>query len=110
MKFENVNDLKRIAYEVKNGEPITHVLIGSKKEPYFLKNEQKVFNENGSTIAFYDEHGRLFILPPRKTIFISKFILILTNAGYKKAEIPVPLSNGFDYPERVEEWKKVKEL
>lgn len=109
MKFENVNDLKRIAYEVKNGEPITHVLIGSKKEPYFLKNEQKVFNENGSTIAFYDEHGRLFILP-RRTIFISKFILILKNAGYKKAEIPVPLSNGFDYPERVEEWKKVKEL
>lgn len=105
MKFENVKDLRKHAYELKNGEPITHVLIGSKKEPYFLKNEQKVFNENGSTIAFYDEHGRLFILPN-----ISRFILILKNAGYKKAEIPVPLSNGFDYPERVEKWKKVKEL
>lgn len=107
MKFENVKDLRKHAYELKNGEVITHVL-SNKKEPYFLKKAEKVFNGNGATFAFYDENGRLFILP--KTHHLSTFIFILENSGYKKAEIPVPLSNGFDYPERVEEWKKVKEL
>ena len=108
MKFENVKDLRKHAYELKNCEVITHVLM-NKKAQYFLKNEQKVFNGNGATFAFYDEKGRLFILP-RKTHLLSKFISILTNAGYKKAEIPVPLSNGFDYPEREKEWNEIKKI
>ena len=104
MKFENVIDVKKYAYELKNGEVITHVL-SNQKEPYFLKKAEKVFNGNGATLAFYDENGKLFI-----THHLSTFIFILENAGYKKAEIPVPLSNGLDYPERVEKWKEIKKL
>lgn len=107
MEITNIIELQMEAYMLEDGEIITRPITGNEKFPFKKKDLTKVYNYNGSTLVFYNETSEAFVVPiPKNTVDL--FEKILQENGYKKAEISVPLSNGFDYPELKDKWEAVK--
>ena len=108
MTITNIIELKQESYLMKNGEKIAWRGISEKTDPFFYKNHCREFNSNGSTLVFYDEESKCYVVPiPGNTLTI--FENILHKAGYlKNYTMQVPLSNGFDTPELKDKWEAIR--
>lgn len=108
MKITTLTEMKMEAYLFKDGEIITYPLSGNRTNAWYYRDiHYKKYNHSGSTMVFFDEEGKTYVLPiPGNTL--AKFEKILQSNGYEQIEISVPLANGFNYPELQDKWEAVK--
>lgn len=108
MEITTITEMKQEAYLMKDGEIITFPLSGNRTNAWHYRDFHfKEYSHNGSTMAFFDEEGTMYVLPIPGTT-LNRFEKILKDNGYEESEISVPLSNGFDYPELKDKWEAVK--
>ncbi len=108
--IKTIEQLKKAAYLLRNGEILTHPTCKWKTSDFSYYGHHKVFRAKGSTLVFFDECGSANVIPiPGNGNALKQLEQVLMADGYlNQATLYVPLSNGFDYPERVQEWNDIK--